>query len=91
MGGRVLDFSDLKRRVKGWIDENWDHAFLICDEDENARKALEIAEPSRFFVLSYNPTEDMAKYLLEEMCPRAGRQWSSGHLSKLVGNRRLIC
>ncbi len=38
--------------------------------DENARKALEMVEPSRFFVLPYNPTaENMAKYLLEEMCP----------------------
>lgn len=70
--GRVLDFSDLKRRVKGWIDENWDHAFLISHEDDNARKALEMVEPSRFFVLPYNPTaENMAKYLLEEMCPHA--------------------
>jgi len=28
-------------------------------------------EPSRFFVLPYNPTaENMAKYLLEEVCPQ---------------------
>ena len=70
--GRVLDFSELKKRCKGWIDDNWDHSFLISDQDENARKALEMVEPSRFFVMPYNPTaENMAKYLLEEMCPKA--------------------
>lgn len=70
--GRVFDFSHLKKRVKGWLDEHWDHSFLIHQEDENARKALEMVEPCRYFVLPYNPTaENMAKYLLEEMCPVA--------------------
>ena len=27
--GLVFDFTDLKRQVKGWIDDNWDHAFLV--------------------------------------------------------------
>ena len=68
--GRVLDFSELKKRVKGWIDEHWDHSFLIHQDDDNARQALEMVQPSRFFVMPYNPTaENMAKYLLEEMCP----------------------
>jgi 6-pyruvoyltetrahydropterin/6-carboxytetrahydropterin synthase len=68
--GRILDFSDLKKRVKGWIDEHWDHSFLVCEEDHNARQALEMVQPSRMFLLPYNPTaENMARYLLEEMCP----------------------
>lgn len=68
--GRVLDFSVLKSRVKGWIDENWDHSFLVHEKDDNARKALEMVRPCRLFVMPYNPTaENMAKYLLEEMCP----------------------
>lgn len=70
--GRVIDFSDLKKRVKGWIDEHWDHSFLIHQDDDNARKALEMVKPCRFFVMPYNPTaENMAKYLLEEMAPIA--------------------
>lgn len=68
--GRILDFSVLKSRVKGWIDEHWDHSFLIHQDDDNARQALQLVEPCRFFVMPYNPTaENMAKYLLEEMCP----------------------
>ena len=68
--GRVLDFSELKRRTKGWIDENWDHAFLVFEKDENAIQALEMVQPSRIFKMPYNPTaENMALYLLEIMCP----------------------
>jgi len=68
--GRVLDFSELKRRTKGWIDANWDHAFLVFEKDENAIQALEMVEPSRVFKMPYNPTaENMALYLLEIMCP----------------------
>ena len=68
--GRVLDFSDLKSRTKGWIDEHWDHSFLVHEVDQNAIEALEMVKPCRLFKLPYNPTaENMAKYLLEEMCP----------------------
>lgn len=68
--GRILDFADLKSRCKGWIDANWDHSFLVCEDDTNAQEALKKVEPSRFFVMPYNPTaENMAKYLLEEVCP----------------------
>ena len=66
----VLDFADLKARTKGWIDEHWDHAFLVYEKDENAIKALSMVEPCRLFKLPYNPTaENMAKYLFEVMCP----------------------
>jgi len=68
--GRVVDFATLKNQCKGWLDEHWDHSFLISHEDENAREALDMVKPSRYFILPYNPTaENMAKYLLEEACP----------------------
>lgn len=68
--GRVLDFADLKARTKGWIDANWDHSFLVFEQDQNAIEALEKVQPSKLFKLPYNPTaENMAKYLLEVMCP----------------------
>ena len=68
--GRVVDFAELKVRFKGWLDANWDHSFLISKEDDNAREALQVVKPSRFFEMPYNPTaENMAKFLLEEVCP----------------------
>lgn len=68
--GRIVDFSDLKTRCKGWLDEHWDHSFLVYDQDENAIAALKMVQPSRLFRLPYNPTaENMAKYLLEVAAP----------------------
>ena len=69
--GRVIDFADLKHRCKGWLDENWDHSFLVWHEDHNAIEALKMVQPSRMFLMPYNPTaENMARYLLEEVCPQ---------------------
>lgn len=69
--GRVLDFADLKVRTKTWIDQNWDHSFLVFEQDQNAIDALEAVKPCRLFKMPYNPTaENMARYLLEEMCPK---------------------
>jgi 6-pyruvoyltetrahydropterin/6-carboxytetrahydropterin synthase len=68
--GRVIDFADLKAKCKGWLDENWDHSFLVYERDENAIQALRQVKPCRLFLLPYNPTaENMARYLLEEACP----------------------
>lgn len=69
--GRVLDFADLKARTKNWIDEHWDHSFLVFEKDQNAISALQAVQPCRLFKMPYNPTaENMARYLLEEMCPQ---------------------
>jgi 6-pyruvoyltetrahydropterin/6-carboxytetrahydropterin synthase len=68
--GRVVDFAELKVLCKGWLDEHWDHSFLVHEEDTNAIEALKHVKPSRLFVMPYNPTaENMARYLLEEVCP----------------------
>lgn len=68
--GRVVDFSELKRRLKGWIDDNWDHGFLLHQDDRNGIEAIKQVEPSRFYLLPDNPTaETMASYLLQEVCP----------------------
>ena len=31
--GRVVDFSVIKEKVGGWIDEHWDHNFLLNRQD----------------------------------------------------------
>ncbi|QGJ69963.1 Queuosine biosynthesis protein QueD [Planctomycetales bacterium 10988] len=68
--GRIVDFSELKRLLKGWLDEHWDHAFLLAEEDDMAIKAIRSVEPHRLYLMPYNPTaENMARYLLEEVCP----------------------
>lgn len=68
--GRVIDFSMIKKRMLGWLDANWDHAFLVFEEDENALAAVRLVEPTKYFVMPWNPTaENMARYLLEVVAP----------------------
>ncbi len=73
--GRVIDFSVIKAKVGKWIDENWDHNFLVCMEDYRLKNALEFVAESegskKPFVMPQNPTaENMAEYLLKIVCPR---------------------
>jgi 6-pyruvoyltetrahydropterin/6-carboxytetrahydropterin synthase len=62
--GMVLDFSDIKRVVSNWIDENLDHR-MILHRDDPARAALEkLGEP--LYLLEVNPTaENIAKLIFD--------------------------
>lgn len=69
--GRVVDFAVLNKLFKGWIDEHWDHGFLLWEKDTNAIDAIKLVKPNRLYLLPYNPTaENMARYLLEKIAPR---------------------
>jgi 6-pyruvoyltetrahydropterin/6-carboxytetrahydropterin synthase len=68
--GRVVDFQVINHLFKGWIDENWDHGFLIWTKDEDAIRALRQVSPNRVYELPYNPTaENMARYLFQQIAP----------------------
>jgi 6-pyruvoyltetrahydropterin/6-carboxytetrahydropterin synthase len=68
--GRVIDFAELKQKFKGWLDEHWDHGFILWQEDENGIAAAKTVQPSKYYLLPYNPTaENMARYLLDVVCP----------------------
>lgn len=65
--GFVIDFVELRDKVGKWIDENWDHAFLVNDQDEELLRTLDLLKGKKVFVFrSENPTaEVMAKYLYD--------------------------
>lgn len=69
--GRVIDFSVLKEKVGGWIEDNWDHGMVLHVEDP-WYEVMAKAEPTqKLRVMPYNPTaENMAKFLLEQICPQ---------------------
>jgi 6-pyruvoyltetrahydropterin/6-carboxytetrahydropterin synthase len=54
MTGMVIDFSDLKTRVKG-IFERWDHAFALHELDPAAE---EIRAYARLILLPVHPTAE---------------------------------
>ena len=70
--GRVIDFSVLKSKLGTWIDENWDHNFLVYKEDKKLIEILKkVEQPKKIVICSYNPTaENMAQYLVDEVCPK---------------------
>lgn len=68
--GRVIDFSVLKERMGTWIDENWDHGFVVCKDDTEALAVLRQVTGQKLFVLDVNPTaENMALELLNVVAP----------------------
>ena len=68
--GRILDFKQLKLKCKGWLDDHWDHTFVLWNKDENGLQAIRSSQPHRVYELDANPTaENMAKHFLEVVCP----------------------
>ena len=69
--GRILDFKMLKQRVNGWLDDNWDHTFILWKNDENGINAIRASDPHRIYELESNPTaENMASHFLLDVCPK---------------------
>lgn len=69
--GRVVDFGELKEKLGSWIDEHWDHQTILFAEDKALGEAIAAETGQPIFYLPENPTaENMAKYLLEVVCPQ---------------------
>ncbi len=68
--GRVIDFSHLRDLFKGWIDEHWDHGFILAEFDKNGIEAMRQVEPYKLYLLPANPTaENMAGHLMKNVAP----------------------
>lgn len=68
--GRVIDFGVMKEKLCMWLEENWDHKFLLWQEDPWARN-LELIDIDGTVILPFNPTaENMARFLGEIMGPK---------------------
>ena len=67
--GMVVDFSDLKRVVGGWIDEQIDHKMLLHRDDPVLPFLREQGEPVH--VLDVNPTaENIARLIFDVTASR---------------------
>lgn len=76
--GRVIDFAEIKARLGKWIDDHWDHGYILHECDTAALAAMQrfsntrasIEYRQKLHTMSVNPTaENMAKYLLDIVCP----------------------
>lgn len=66
--GRVLDFSVIKGRLCMWLEDEWDHRFMVWEHDPRAA-ALAAIDPTIVRV-PFNPTaENMAIHLVDVVGP----------------------
>jgi 6-pyruvoyltetrahydropterin/6-carboxytetrahydropterin synthase len=67
--GRVIDFSVIKEKLCMWLEDEWDHHFLVWQEDPWSND-LVLLDPT-IVVLPFNPTaENMADFLLHIIGPK---------------------
>ncbi len=60
----VVDFSDIKKIVKGWIDRELDHKMILRHDDPLVKPLQALGEP--IYILDSNPTvERIAKLIFD--------------------------
>jgi len=62
--GMLVDFSDIKKHVSVWIDQNLDHRMILNKADPVANYLKQQGEP--IFLIDANPTaENIAKLIFD--------------------------
>jgi 6-pyruvoyltetrahydropterin/6-carboxytetrahydropterin synthase len=68
--GMVLDFTDIKRVVAGWIDQNLDHRMILHREDPAIATLKSLGEP--LFLIDTNPTAENIARLIYDVTAEHG-------------------
>lgn len=67
--GRVVDFSVVKTLLCEWLEREWDHKFLLWENDPLSEGLLTV-DPEGIVLVPFNPTaENMAQYLVQVIGP----------------------
>jgi 6-pyruvoyltetrahydropterin/6-carboxytetrahydropterin synthase len=66
----VVDFNDIKRLIKGWIDRELDHKMILRRDDPLARSLEALGEP--MYLLDSNPTVERIAQLLFDISREHG-------------------
>jgi 6-pyruvoyltetrahydropterin/6-carboxytetrahydropterin synthase len=63
--GMTVDFATVKRTMKAWIDENFDHKAILHQDDPLLHRLRSLGEPA--YALADHPTtENLAKALFDQ-------------------------
>lgn len=87
--GMLVDFTEIKRTVQKWIDENIDHNMLLCKDDPILPLLQEQGE--RVFVTEFNPTAENIAKLIYDHAKEAGLPvvevilWETSHCHAAYG------
>lgn len=66
----VVDFADVKRIVKGWIDREIDHKMILRRDDPLVAPLSALGEP--MYLLESNPTVERLARLIYDVAAEAG-------------------
>ena len=81
--GMVLDFTEIKRAVGGWIDENLDHRMILNRTDPAVAVLQGMNEP--LYLIDVNPTAENIARLIFDVAHDKGfpvvevRLWETPH------------
>ena len=68
--GMIMDFSDIKELANRHLVDQWDHAFLVYENDNHVRSFLETMPGHKTVVLDRVPTvENLAHIAFEKLKP----------------------
>lgn len=68
--GMVVDFADVKRIVKGWIDREIDHKMILRHDDPLVAPLVALGEP--IHLLESNPTVERLARLIFDVAAAGG-------------------
>ncbi|CAN7383283.1 6-carboxytetrahydropterin synthase [Trinickia sp. LjRoot230] len=67
--GRVIDFSVIKSKLCMWLEDNWDHRFILWEQDPMADRLCALDDS--VVLVPFNPTaENMAGHLVHHIGPQ---------------------
>lgn len=76
--GMVIDFSEIKRIVSQWIDDNLDHRMILHRDDPAVPLLRQLGEP--LFLVDRNPTAENIARLIFDFARGAGFPIVETHL-----------
>jgi 6-pyruvoyltetrahydropterin/6-carboxytetrahydropterin synthase len=68
----VVDFGDIKQRIKGWIDRELDHRMILRRDDPLVASLKALGEP--MYLLESNPTVERIARLIFDAARDQGLQ-----------------
>ena len=66
--GMVVDFADIKKISKDFIQEKLDHAFMVWEKDEELLSFFKNSDAHKPVIVPFTPTaENVASYIFHEI------------------------
>ena len=77
--GMVVDFADIKKISKDFIQEKLDHAFMVWEKDEELLSFFKNSDGHKPVIVPFTPTaENVASYIFHEIHDKFQDRFETG-------------